>query len=195
MRYAFRTLTKTPGFTLIALTLVLLVGAGLLGSSFLKLTRVDPGFRPEQVMLGNIMLPQARYPKAENIRGLYRQVLEGLSQRTDLQAVGVGFPGPFRGDNAGGSFNVEGQPEPARDDRPYANIATVSGGYFAAMGIPLLSGRAFAETDVDEAPPVAIVSASLARKYFAGENPVGKRIRFDDDPKAPGITPWPRLAR
>ena len=172
----------------IALTLVLLVGAGLLGNSFLRLQRVDPGFRPEQVMLGNIMVPQARYPKAEQVKGLYRQVLEGLSQRSDLQAVGVGFPGPFRGDNANGSFSIIGRSEPARADRPYANFGTVSGGYFAAMGIPLLAGRTFAETDVDEAPPVAIVSATLARKYFPGENPIGHRIRFDDDPNAPGIT-------
>jgi predicted permease len=172
----------------IALTLVLLVGAGLLGHSFLKLQRVDPGFRPEHVMIGNIMIPQARYPKAEQVKEVYRQLLGGLSQRSDLQAVGVGFPGPFRGDNAGGSFNIDGRPEPARADRPYAHIGTVSGGYFAAMGIPLLAGRTFAESDVDEAPPVAIVSATLARKYWPGESPIGKRIRFDDDPKAPAIT-------
>ena len=172
----------------IALTLVLLVGAGLLGSSFLKLQRVDPGFRPENVMLGNLMVPQTRYPKGEQIKELYRQYLDGLSQRSDLQAVGIGFPGPFRGDNANGSFSIVGRPDPTRDDRPFAHFGTVSSGYFAAMGIPLLAGRAFTGTDVDEAPPVASVSATLAKKYWPGENPVGRQIRFDDDPKAPAIT-------
>jgi putative ABC transport system permease protein len=139
-------------------------------------------------MLGNLMVPQARYPKPGQVASLYSQLLDGLSQRGELQAVGVGFPGPFRGNNAGGSFSIEGRDLPGRGDRPYANIGTVSGGYFAAMGIPLLAGRTFADTDTREAPPVAIVSAALARQHFAGENPVGKRIRFDDDPKAPGIT-------
>ena len=172
----------------IALTLILLVGAGLLGTSFLRLTRVDPGFRPEQVMLGQFMVPQARYPKREQVISVYTQLVDGLSQRSDLQAVGVGFPAPFRGNNAGGSFWIEGRDVPARGEGPYANIGTVSGGYFAAMGIPLVAGRTFADTDTAGAPPVAIVSEALARKHFPGENPVGKRIRFDEDKKSAAIT-------
>jgi putative ABC transport system permease protein len=172
----------------IALTLVLLVGAGLLANSFLRLQRVDPGFRVEHAMLGHLLVPQSRYTTPEQIVSLYRRLVEGLSARSDLQAVGVGFPGPLRGDNAGGAFFVEGRAAATRADRPYANIGTVSGGYFAAMGIPLIAGRTFAETDVKSAPPVAIVSAALARKYWPGENPVGKRFRFDDDPKAPWTT-------
>ena len=171
----------------IALTLILLVGAGLLANSFLRLQRVDPGFQVEHAMLGNMLVPQSRYTTPEQIAALYRRLVEGLSQRSDVQAVGVGFPGPFRGDNAGGGFYVEGRETATRADRPYANIGTVSGGYFAAMGIPLIAGRTFAETDVKSSAPVAIVSAALARKYWPGENPVGKRLRFDDDPKAPWI--------
>jgi len=98
-----------------------------------------------------------------------------------VQAVGVGFPGPLRGNNASGAFFVEGRQSTTREDRPYANIGSVSGGYFAAMGIPILAGRMFTEADREDAPPVAIVSVALGRKYWPGESPLGKRVRFDND--------------
>ena len=102
--------------------------------------------------------------------------------------MGVGFPGPFRGASASGNFDVEGRPAASRADRPFAYIGTVSGGYFDAMGIPLLAGRTFLDRDGDKAPGVTIVSAALARKHWPGESPIGKRLRFDDDPTAPWIT-------
>jgi predicted permease len=171
----------------IALTLVLLAGAGLLANSFLRLQRVDPGFDAEQVMIGHLMLPQTRYREGKDQARLYRQLLDGFGERADLRA-GIGFPGPFRAASANGSFDIEGRTLASRTDRPFAYLATVSGGYFDAMGMPLIAGRTFTEQDVEDAPGVTIVSASLARKYWPGENPVGKRLRFDDDPKAPWIT-------
>ena len=171
----------------IALTLVLLAGAGLLANSFLRLQRVDPGFNAEQVMIGHIMLPQTRYHESADQVRLYRQLLGGFGERAELRA-GIGFPGPFRAASANGSFDVEGRIAASRADRPFAYLATVSGGYFEAMGMPLMSGRTFTDRDVENAPGVTIVSTSLARKYWPGENPVGKRLRFDDDPKAPWIT-------
>ena len=172
----------------IALTLVLLAGAGLLANSFLRLQRVDPGFNANQVTLGHLMVPQSRYPKAADQTRLYRQLLEGLSERPELTAVGVGFPGPFHATSASGSFFIEGRAADTREDRPFAHLGTVSGGYFKAMGIPLLAGRTFVDRDVENAPGVTIVSAALARKYWPGENPVGKRLRFDDKPTEPWIT-------
>ena len=172
----------------IALTLVLLVGAGLLGNSFLRLQRVDPGFTPEHATLAGLLVPQARYPKGADQMQVYRRILEGLTGRTGLQAVGVGFPGPFKADNAGGSFYIEGQSYASPADRPYAHIGTVSGGYFAAMGIPLFSGRTFDDRDTADAPGVVVVNAGLARKYWPGQNPIGKHLRFDDNPKEPWIT-------
>jgi putative ABC transport system permease protein len=171
----------------IALTLVLLAGAGLLANSFLRLQRVDPGFNPEQVSIGHLMLPQSRYRTGAEQTRLYRRLIDALSERPELRA-GVGFPGPLRGASANGSFDIEGRPAEARTERPFAYFGTVSGGYFEAMGIPLLAGRTFGDTDVDDAPAVAIASAALARKYWPGDNPIGKRLRFDDDPKAPWIT-------
>ena len=172
----------------IALTLVLLVGAGLLANSFLRLQRVDPGFNPDQVTIAELMVPQSRYPKGGDQTRLYRRLLEGLSERPELRAIGVGFPGPFRGTSAGGRFYIEGHTPATRADRPFAHLGSVSGGYFEAMGIPLLAGRTFLDRDVENAPDVAIVSGSLARKYWPGENPIGKRLRFDDSAGTPWVT-------
>jgi putative ABC transport system permease protein len=172
----------------IALTLVLLAGAGLLANSFLRLQRVDTGFKPEHVTIADLMVPQTRYPKGADQTRVYRRLLEGLTERPELQAVGVGFPGPFHGGSASGTFFIEGRASTTRADRPFGHLGTVSGGYFAAMGIPLLSGRTFQDRDIETAPPVAIVSASLAKKYWPGENPVGKRLRFDDNPADPWFT-------
>jgi putative ABC transport system permease protein len=172
----------------IALTLVLLAGAGLLANSFLRLQRVDSGFQAEHATIAGLMVPQARYPKGADQTRLYRRLVEGLAARPELQAVGVGFPGPFHASSASGTFFIEGKASASRADRPFAYLATVSGGYFSAMGIPLLSGRTFGDGDKENAPPVAIVSVSLARSYWPGDNPVGKRLRFDSDPKEPWFT-------
>jgi putative ABC transport system permease protein len=172
----------------IALTLVLLAGAGLLANSFLRLQRVDPGFNPEQVTIAHLLLPQSRYRTAAEQTRVYRQLLEGLAERPEIRAAAVGFPGPFRASSANGSFDIEGRPAASRGDRPFAYFGTVSGGYFEAMGIPLVAGRTFLDRDVANAPGVAVVSASLARRYWPGESPIGKRLRFDDDPSAPWVT-------
>ncbi len=172
----------------IALTLVLLAGAGLLANSFLRLQRVDPGFKPEHATIAELTIPLQRYPKGADQTRLYRRLLEGLSERPELQAFGVGFPGPFHASNASASFYIEGRSSSGRADRPFAHLATVSGGYFPAMGIPLLSGRTFEDRDVEKAPPVAIVNALLARKYWPGENPIGKHLRFENKSDDPWFT-------
>jgi putative ABC transport system permease protein len=173
----------------VALTLVLLVAAGLLTNSFLRLQRVNPGFEPSHVTLATLNLPQTRYTTAARQTALYRRVLEGLSARTELQSVGVGFPGPLRGSNASATFFVEGRPVPSsRADKPFAHLGSVSGGYFSAMGIPLSSGRTFGSSDREDGPPVAIVSTALARKYWPGETAIGKHLRFEDNPKEPWFT-------
>ncbi len=165
----------------IALTLILLAGAGLLANSFIRLQRVDPGFDPEHVTIAYLMLPQARYPTRVEQTQLFGALVEGLDERPELDAVGLGFPGPFRATSASGTFFLDGQTYATRADRPFAHFSAVSGGYFAAMGIPLLAGRTFDERDVTTAPPVAIISAAFARKYWPGQNAIGRRLRFDDN--------------
>lgn len=164
----------------VALTLVLLVGAGLLANSFLRLERVDPGFRPEHATIAELTIPAQRYPTSADQTRVYRRLLDLLAERPELQATGVGFPSPFRATNASGAFYIEGRTYTGRAERPFTHLATVSGGYFPAMGIPLLAGRLFQDRDVEKAPHVAIANAVLAKRYWPGENPIGKRLRFDD---------------
>ncbi len=174
--------------TEIALTLILLAGAGLLLNSFVRLLRTDSGMRAENVTLIGLMIPQSRYPNGVAQSELYRRVLEGLTTRPEIQAAAVGFPRPLRGMRAAGTFFIEGRPSAAEADRASANIGSVSGGYFEAMGVPLVAGRTFTESDGVKAPEVAIVNGALARKYWPGENAVGKRIRFDNSPDRPWRT-------
>jgi putative ABC transport system permease protein len=172
----------------IALTLVLLAGAGLLLNSFLRLQRVESGMQPENVTLLSLALPTSRYPTDDAQAAVYSRLIEQLSGQAGVQAVGVGFPGPLRGSNASGSFFIEGRPSNDSSDRPLANLGSVSGGFFSAMGVPLLSGRSFAESDGAKDPGVAIASVSLARKYWPGESVIGKRVRFESEASAPWIT-------
>jgi putative ABC transport system permease protein len=172
----------------IALTLVLLAGAGLLGNSFLRLQRVNPGFTPAHATIGELMVPQTRYPKGADQARLYRRLLEGLATRPELEAVGVGFPGPFKASNAAATFFLDERPVASRADKPYANVGIVSGGYFAAMGIPLFAGRTFDDRDGEKAPSVAIVNAAFAKKYWPGQNPVGKSLRMDQEKGTPVTT-------
>src|SRR6185503_13337404 len=168
--------------------LVLLVGAGLLANSFLRLQRVDPGFKLDHATIAELTVPAQRYPKGADQTRLYRRLLEGLAERPEFQAVGVGFPGPLRANNASGSFFIEGRSSTSKADRPFAYLATVSGGYFPAMGIPLVAGRTFQDRDTENAPPVAIVNAAMAKRYWPGENPLGKRLRFEDRADEPWFT-------
>jgi predicted permease len=170
--------------TEIALTLVLLVGAGLLMASFMRLQRVSSGFNPEHVLVANLTVPQSRYPRGADQARVYARLLDALRLRPEFDAVAVGFPGPLHGASAHGSFNIEGV-NTTGGDAPAANLGAVSGGYFAAMGIPLLSGRTFTKADTPESAPVVIVNAALARKHWPNQNPIGKRLRFEDgDPWA-----------
>jgi putative ABC transport system permease protein len=135
----------------------------------------------------SLMLPQSRYPTGVAQSELYRRILEALANRPEIRAAGVGFPGPLRGSSATGSFLIEGRPD-VPEQRPFANLGAVSGDYFAAMGIPLVAGRTFADSDEADAPEVAIANAALARKYWPGEDAVGKQLRFGDGPGPPWRT-------
>ena len=164
----------------IALTLVLLVSAGLLLNSFIRLQRVDPGFRTDQVSLISLPLPQSRYPDGKRQSAFYRQVLEGMERHAEIQSAAILFPNPIEGRNANGTFTIEGQPPLKRGDRPFTALGSVSANYFRTLDIPLIKGRTFTDRDRDPAPPVAIVNATLAQRYFAGQDPIGRRVRFGE---------------
>jgi putative ABC transport system permease protein len=172
----------------IALTLVLLVAAGLLTNSLLHLQRVDSGFHPDRVTVAALSIPETRYPSPVEQIQFYTRLVDALAQRSEFEAAGIGFPSPLRGENASGSFYIDGQLGRTGDDRPFAYIGSVSSGYLDAMGVSLLAGRGLRLSDTADAPGVVIVSAALARKYWPGEDAVGRRLKFDDDPAAPWMT-------
>jgi putative ABC transport system permease protein len=174
--------------TEIALTSILLVSAGLLLNSLIRLQHVDPGFRTEQVTLISMPLPQSRYPDGKRQAAFYRRMLEAMEQRPEIESAAILFPNPLEGRNAQGTFTIEGQPSPKRSDRPFTAIGSISANYFRTLSIPLIEGRTFTPKDGDAAPPVAIVNATLVRRYFAGQDPIGRRVRFGEDSADDWIT-------
>ena len=164
----------------IALTLVLLASAGLLANSFVRLQRIDPGFTTEQVTLVQMPLPQGKYVDGRRQAAFYEQLLERLRQHGDIQSSAVAFPAPLSQQDAAGSFSIEGRSYTTRADRPRADLGSVSPDYLRTLGIPLITGRHFTDRDREPAPAVIIVNAAFARRHFPGEDPLGKRLRFDD---------------
>jgi putative ABC transport system permease protein len=172
----------------VALTLVLVVSAGLLVNSLLRLQRVDSGYRAERVTVAALAIPQTRYPTNASQAAFYTRLLERLGTRAEFEASGTGFPAPLRGENASGSYSIEGRPPRAGGDRPFAYLASISGGYFDAVGIDVIAGRTFTIADTTAAPGVVVVSATLARRDWPGEDPIGKHLRFGDDATDPWLT-------
>jgi putative ABC transport system permease protein len=161
----------------IALSLVLLIGAGLMIKSFWRLLQVDPGFNPENTLTMVVSLPTSRYAEPGRQVAFFQQAIERVGNLPGVEAAGVTTDIPLFGGSSTG-FDVEGRPPHAPGQRPMVEFRSVSPGYFRAMGIPLLRGRAFTEQDVGDAPGVVIINEALARRYFPGEDPVGKRLGF-----------------
>ena len=159
----------------VALTLLLLVSAGLLGRSFLKLMRTDPGFQRESAIAMTLSLPTTLTKEEEARLGRFQQELvERMENFPGLIAVGSINALPLTGRGANGTFLKDNNP--ATPGQAEYRLATR--GYFAAMGIPLLRGRLFTPQDADGAPDAAVISQSLARRYWSGEDPIGRTIQF-----------------
>jgi putative ABC transport system permease protein len=160
----------------IALSLVLLIGAGLLIKSFLKLWTVDPGFNSEGVLTLNLGLPRARYAQPAQWAAFAEQVTEKLKSLPGAQATAVSGFAPMDGNRMARVYAIEGRPEPDLGNTPGVAYFPVSPDYFRALQIPLLSGRAFTARDDSPASAVVIVSQSFADRYFPGEEAIGRRI-------------------
>jgi putative ABC transport system permease protein len=153
----------------VGLSLVLLVGAGLLVKSFVRLMRVDPGFDPDQVLTFNIGLPSSAAPARQ--LAFYEQVIERLQALPGVRAAGAVSRLPLAGGNSSRSFNTPGS---AQDFE--ADIRVCTPDYFRAMAIPLLKGRAFSPADVSSSASIALVNQALARAVFPGQDPIGKEL-------------------
>jgi putative ABC transport system permease protein len=169
----------------VALALVLLIGAGLLINSLWRLSQVDPGFDSRDVLTFRVSLPYNKYDPAQ-AGEFFRRLQTRLQAIPDVRAASTVFPLPLHGDVVFNSMldsfdmrlNIEGRPLP-RSERPRTDGLTVQPDYFRAMGIRLVAGRDFTSADDAKAPPVAIINETLARRYFPGEDPVGRRLRLD----------------
>ena len=161
----------------VALSVVLLAGAGLLFRSFLQLQSVNAGFTPQQVLTVRLTPSGPRYARDADYMSFYSQVMQRISELPGVQAVGVINTLPLaKGPTAG--FRIEGAPLQTRDKWPSTNYRSVSSDYFRAMNIPVIQGRAFTERDKENAPLVMIVNQALARRDFPNVNPIGKRINL-----------------
>jgi putative ABC transport system permease protein len=163
----------------VALALVVLVGAGLLGRTFVNLSRVPLGFQPQPVLSVNIPLSETQYPDMKQVRAFYGELLTRVRALPGVEvAAGVTnrpLAGPVGYD---GLFTVEGQSEGEARHNPMVNMEGVTSDYFRTMGIPLRRGRVFTDGDVEGQPGVVVVGESLARHCWPGQNAIGKRLRI-----------------
>jgi putative ABC transport system permease protein len=175
--------------TEIALSLVLLVGMGLMLRSFLKLRAVDPGFRSDGVLCINVLLPQSRYPERSQRADFIRQTTERMEVLPQVRSVSSAAFNTWTMGASSRRFAIEGLPLPEPGKENFANYVSASPEYFRTLNIPLVAGRAFTLRDDLQAPGVAIVNETLAHRFFAGEGAVGKRIRFYNsrDPQPPWL--------
>ena len=165
----------------IALALLLLIGAGLLIKSFVLLRDVNPGFDPENVLTMRVALPGARYPKPEQAATFFRELTQRVSALPGVEAAGAALSLPLGG-SAGRAFIREGRPL-IPEEALNAEYFVMTPDYFKAMRIPVKTGRSFTNADTAESPPVVVVNENIARRIFAGEDPIGKRIVVWPDEK------------
>ena len=169
----------------VALSLVLLIGAGLMLTSFARLRAVDPGFRTTEIVNVELMVPLARYDEKAQVR-FYTSVLERLRANPLTSQSALMFPRPFGGGNAQAGLQIVGQAPRPREQRATVELNSVSPGYLQTMGIRLLQGRDFADTDGPASPLVALISESVV-KEFEGKNPIGEQIDLGSPATVIGI--------
>jgi len=168
----------------IAISFVLLIGAGLMMRSFLRLIEVDPGFSSERVLTMRLTPNFARYQQNEKLANLANEILRRVRplNGVEVAALSTNFPFSQMGMSMGPGnveFQIEGQPPSHGDLKPAVDVTYVSTGYFSALRQPLIQGRDFTEQDKADAPAVALINQTMARHRWPAEDPIGKRIKFD----------------
>ncbi|HET8783521.1 MAG TPA: ABC transporter permease [Pyrinomonadaceae bacterium] len=160
----------------VAVSLVLLIGAGLLINSFLRLRNVDPGFRADNLLTMKFVLPQPKYEEFERRSAFYTDLIHRVESLPGVKSAAVTTNLPLYRQGNSIDISIEGQPPPAPGKENIVVTRIISPKYFETMTIPLLSGRAFNDQDTATTPRVAVISESMARRYWPGEDPIGKRI-------------------
>ena len=161
----------------VALALILLASAGLLVKSFGQLQKIDRGFQSDNLLTMVVRLPEAKYKDDQQLVSFFRRATERIRALPGVKSVGmVNYLPLYGGLGAQTGYTVEGRPEPAPGQEPPTHVRVTDANYFSTMQIPLLRGRNFTEQEVSEARHVVLISESLARQHFPGEDPIGKRI-------------------
>jgi putative ABC transport system permease protein len=161
----------------VALSLILLVGAGILLQSFARMRGLDPGFRSDHVLTARIVVPETKYREFTKRSDMFTRILERVRALPGVKSAGFTSALPLTWEGGTSSFVPEGAA--LKEGENYdANNRVVSPGYFEAMGIPLRSGRLFNDGDTADAPPVAIINEAMGRKFWPHQDPIGKRFQF-----------------
>ena len=168
--------------TEIAVALLLLIGSGLLLRSFSRLQEVSPGFQPDHLLVADLPLSQNAYAKPELRYEFFDRLVERAKTLPGVKSAGAASFLPVSGGGSLIQFNIEGRPPKTPHDYVAAGYRTVTPQYMETMGVPLLQGRNIAAGDVEKAPAVVVINASMARTYFPGENPLGKRMQIGATP-------------
>ncbi len=171
----------------VAMTLVLLVGAGLLIRTVARLSKVDKGFNAENVLAMNLGLPSAKYPKPENSIEFFKQAIERIALVPGVKAVGITSVLPLSNNFDGRSLVVEDHPRPEGEEMS-GDLYVATPGYLRAMEISLLKGRPITDQDTKDTPQIALINQTMATQLWPNDDPVGKRIKFPGNEKNP--QPW-----
>jgi putative ABC transport system permease protein len=162
----------------VALSLVMLIGAGLLVQSLRKMQAVDPGFRSDRVLTLSFRLPPNKYENGAAIAAFFRQAIAGIRAIPGVESAALVRAVPLSGNWAGSGYTVDGRPAPPPGQEPQAVLNIVTPGYFETMGIPLRGGRDFEDRDDARAPAVVVVNQTLAEREWPGQDAVGRRLRL-----------------
>jgi len=166
-----------------AIALVLLAGAGLLVRSFLRLQHVDSGMAVDRVLTLRVTLPDAHYAEDTAQIRYFDEILRRASALPGVTAAAVTTDLPLGGSDSILNFSIEGRPQARAGEEPESGFHQVSPDYFRALGIPLLRGRSFDPRDVQKAPGIVVISETMARRYWPGEDPMGRRISYGSNDK------------
>jgi len=162
----------------LALSLMLLVSAGLLVRSFLALLKTNPGFNPDSVLTMGLTLPVAKYREEQQRATFYAELVRKVETLPGVESAAAVNYLPLGGSNSSDAFLVEGLPEPAPGQEFIGRYRVCTPQFFATLGIPVLHGRSFTEQDKAGAPPVIIVNQTLATRFWPNTQAIGKRMRF-----------------
>jgi putative ABC transport system permease protein len=164
----------------VGLSLVLLIGAGLMIKSFIRLQQMDLGFRTDNLLTMSLALSELKYPEEQQQVAFVQRTLEQVEALPGVQSAAITTGLPLTLSLEGSDFRIEGQPEPEAGKEMIIYTRSVSPGYFAALGTSVIKGRDFSDRDNNDSPGAAIINQDLASIYFPNEDPIGKRITFDD---------------